>query len=155
MITPIAPLLDIDLNTVDTSMPLIGQGETVDFVLFKVEQKETEKKDGLFLSIQHKSTSPAKSVKNETLNPGVFVFGNLMLNPTGKGTWDMVNRNIAELTQGVGLSCTLNEFINGAWQQLQGRLVKAKVNYIPEGPDKKGVHRKAKNEIALYLKQGQ
>ena len=155
MLTPIAPPLDVDLNTIDTSLPLIASGEIVDFQLFKIELKETNKKDGLMLNIQHKSVSPTKSVKGETLNPGVFVFNNIMLNPIGKSTWEMVQRSIAELTQAAGLSTTLNDFINSGWKQLQGMNVKAKVSYIPEGPDKGGVIRKAKNEIAIYLKQGQ
>jgi hypothetical protein len=155
MITPIAPPLDIDLNTVDTSMPLIANGEVVDFNFAKIEVKETNKKDGLYLNVDLKTVSPTKSVKNETLNPGMHVFATLMLNPTGKGTWEMVQRNIAEVTQATGLSCTLSEFINGGWQQLQGRNVRAKVAYIPEGPDKTGTVRKAKNEVAVYLKQGQ
>jgi len=147
----IAPPLDIDLNSVDTSMPLIADGQLVDFTLVKVEKVKT-KAGGDMLSIQHKSITPTKAADGKDLFPGVLVFGNLNLAPSGKGTWDMVVRNIAAITQAAGITGTLAEFLNGGWQQLQGKTVRGKVHYVPEGPDKTGVVRKAKNEISLYIK---
>ena len=147
------PPLDLDLNSVDTSMPLINNGEIVDFVIVKVEKKPTKDGKASMLSIDHKSTSVAKGLKNEDLQPGVHVFNNIMLAPTGKATWDMVVKNIAALTQAAGIATNLNDFLNGGYSALQGGAVRAKVGYTPEGPDKTGTMRRAKNEIAIYIKQ--
>jgi hypothetical protein len=35
----------------------------------------------------------------------------------------------------------------------QGQTIRALVNYVPEGPDKKGIIRKAHNEIGRFMKQ--
>lgn len=147
------PPLDLDLNSVDTSMPLINGGEIVDFIVAKVEKKKTADGKADFLALDLKSTSVAKGLKGDDLQPGVHVYDNVMLAPTGKATWDMVVKNIASVTQGAGIATNLNDFLNGGFSSLQGASVRAKVGYTPEGPDKKGVHRRAKNEIALYIKQ--
>lgn len=148
-----APPLDLDLNSVDTSRPLIRGNEIVDFLVAKIEVKPSKKDPtAKYLSIEHKSVSPTKSVKDEDLQPGIVVFNNIMLAPTGKATWEMVARNIAALTQSAGISQTLGEFINGGFNALAGATVRAKVSYIPEGPDATGVVRQAKNEIGFYIK---
>ena len=148
----IMPPLDLDLNSVDTSMPLINNGEIVDFTIVKVEKKTTKDGKTPMLSIDHKSVTPTRDVSGKELMPGVHVFNNIMLAPSGKGTWDMVARNIAGLTQAAGLQTTLGDFINGGFNTLNGAQVRAKIAYVPEGPDKTGTVRRAKNEIAVYLK---
>jgi hypothetical protein len=144
--------LDLDLNSVDTSFPLIENGAIVDFNIEKIEAKNTAVGTPM-LAFIFKSTSPAKSVQGEVLNAGVTVFHNLNLAATGKATPMMVTQNIAQLTQAVGYTGKLGEFINGGYMSMQGRSFRAKVAYIPEGPDKKGIMRRAKNEIALFIKQ--
>jgi hypothetical protein len=146
------PPLDLDLNSVDTSMPLIHDNEVVDFRIDKIEKKKTKDGKADMLAITHKSLSPTRGVKDETLQPGVMVFNNVVLAPTGKATWDMVLRNIAALTQAAGCQMSLGDFINGGFMTLQGATVRAKVAYTAEGPDKTGVVRRAKNEIGLYIK---
>lgn len=148
-----APPLDTDLSGVDTSLPLFADGSIVDFTLDKIEQKPTKDGKGVMLSIDHKSITAASTNDGKPLNPGAHVFNNVMLVPTGKADWDMVTRNVASITQAAGLNCTLVEFIKGRWMELQGKTVRAKLRFVPEGPDKTGVVRRAKNEVALYIKQ--
>jgi len=152
MQTTTAMPLDIDLNSVDTSMPLINNNEIVDLTVSKLEKKPTKTPGGQILSLEFKTATPCKSVKGEDLSPGVTVFHNINLVPTGKATADMVVRNIAQFTQAAGFSGTLADFINGGFATLQGKVVRAKVAYIPEGPDKTGVLRRAKNEISVFMK---
>lgn len=148
-----APLLDTDLSTVDTSLPLFADNSIIDFIIDKVEQKPTKDGKGVMLSIDHKSITAGNTFDGKPLNPGAHVFNNIMLVPTGKADWDMVTRNIAALTQGVGMSVSLADFIRGRWMELQGKTVRAKVSYVPAGLDRTNVMRRAKNEIALYIKQ--
>lgn len=144
--------LDQDLNTIDTSFPLIANGSIVDFTINKVEKKQNASKVDM-LAIELKSATPTTSVKGDQLLPGVTVFHNINLAPSGKATSQMVSANIAEYAQALGLSGTLGAFINGGYMATQGQTIRASVNYVPEGPDKKGVMRKAKNEIGRFMKQ--
>ena len=145
------PPLDLDLNTVDTSFPLIMNGELVGISIDKVENVLTAKQSNM-LKLTLKTTTSTKSIKNEVLNPGLTLFHNINLEPTGKGTWEMVVRNIASVTQPTGWQGNLQAFLNGGFMTLQGARCNAKVSYVPEGPDKTGTHRNAKNEIAAFLK---
>lgn len=144
--------LDIDLNSIDTSFPLIAAGAIVDMSIDKVEAATT-KANSPMLKLTFKSTTPVQSVKGDVLPPGVTVFHNLNLAATGKATPQMVAQNIAQLTQALCMSGTLGEFINGGYMTMQGKVVRAKIAYIPEGPDKSGTLRKAKNEISSFIKQ--
>lgn len=148
----IAPPLDLDLNSVDTSMPLINNGEIVEFELVKIEKRLTKDSKASILAIDHKSTTPTKGIKGEDLQPGVHVFNNIMLAPTGKATWDMVTKNIASIMQAAGISQTLGEFLNGGYSALQGARVKAKIAFKAEGPDKDQIVRRARNEVSVYIK---
>jgi hypothetical protein len=144
--------LDIDLNSIDTSFPLIANGAIADFVVEKIEAGTT-KANAPMLKLTLKTTSPVASVKGDTLNAGVSVFHNINLSATGKATPQMVAQNIAAFAQAVGLTGSLGEFINGGYMAAQGRPVRVKVAYIPEGPDKSGTLRKAKNEVGSFIKQ--
>lgn len=150
--TTVAMPLDTDLNQIDTSFPLAANGSVIDFSIDKVEKKQNASKVDM-LAIELKSASPTTSVKGDQLLPGAIkVFHNINLAPSGKATVQMVAANIGEFAQAVGLTGTLGEFINGGYMQAQGRQVRATVNYVAEGPDKKGINRKAKNEIGHFMK---
>lgn len=144
--------LDLDLNSIDTSFPLIANGAIVDLSIDKVEAATT-KANSPMLKLTFKTATPVQSVKGDNMAPGVTVFHNLNLAATGKATPQMVSQNIAQLTQALGMGGTLGEFINGGYMTMQGKVVRAKVAYIPEGPDKGGTLRKAKNEISSFIKQ--
>ena len=148
-----ASLLDLDLSSVDTSLPLIADREVVDFIVDGVEKKLTSKGDEM-VALKLKSITPTRSVKGEDLQPGVLVFHNINLVPTGKATMDMVVRNLAEVIQAAGLSgVTYQDFKSSRYTELQGKTLRARVAYIPEGPDKTGVVRRAKNEVGLFVRQ--
>lgn len=156
--------LNMSLNDMDTSIPHLASG-TYDLRIHKVEMKETSGKNGAapvpMLKLELKTVDAAKSVKDETLSPGQTVFNNIVLAPTGKSDWGMVGRNVAQLIQSAQFDVTPYgpnglEQIRAAttWHKmLEGRTVRAKVDYVPEGPDRSGVMRRAKNEVAYFVKR--
>lgn len=142
--------LDCDLTQIDTSMPLLAPA-TLDLKIAKVELKKT--KDGLtdMLNIEHKTVDMAKSVKDETLHPGVTLFNTLCLQPRGALTAEMVRRSGAELAQAAKVDPTFR-FLQH-YKTLEGKVVRAKVEVAPEGVDKNGKAFRAKNVVAYYVKQ--
>ena len=148
----VAMPLDMDLNSIDTSRPHIRNGELADLIIAKLEKKPTADNQGQILAIELKTASPTKSIKDEDLAPGVTVFHNINLVPTGKATVAIVANNIAEFAQSAKFQGSLGDFINGGYASLQGGSCKARIGYTPDGPDKKGILRRAKNEILSFVK---
>lgn len=152
MDTNIAPPLDIDLASVDTSMPLLV--ETIyDLRIDTAEIKKTNDGKGEIVNLVLVTTAPATSKVGEPLNPGVKVFDRAMTTPVGKATWAMVTQNLGAITQAAKLPPGVARLNNiPEWvPQLVGRTVRCKVGYEPEG-SKNGKSYKAKNTIAAYLK---
>jgi hypothetical protein len=142
--------LDIDCNSIDTSMPLIEDG-VYDLMFKKVEKKQTTSGEDM-LSLDIVTTGPTKSRDQKDLGPGVHVFDNCMFEPLGGSDWDMVTKNIASITQSAGLDTTRNAFINGRYIELQGRTFKARIGYAAAGISKKtGKEYKEKNTVSLYI----
>lgn len=145
-----APPLDLDLNTIDVSMPLLAPG-IYDLQFLKVEPKTT-KAGAAMLSFDLVTTAPAQSQDGTQLGAGIHVFSNVNLAPAGKATWEIVLRNIAAITQSVGLATTFGEFAANAPAMLQGKVARVKVDVSPAGTDKNGKSFRAKNEISNWLK---
>lgn len=146
-----APPLDTDLGSVDTSMPLVENG-VYELRVDKVEIKETSRKDGRFISLDMVTTAPSKGRKGEDLGPGVHIFDNVMCNPTGKGTWDMVKRNLGALVQAGAVQGATIGNIDSWVPQLTGRVLKVRVGYEPAGVDRNGKAFREKNTAELYIK---
>ncbi len=156
--------LNMSLNDMDTSIPLLAT-DTYDLRITKAEVGETKGANGAakvpLLKLELVTQDPAKSVKDESLPAGQKVFTNIMLAPTGKSDWGMVGRNVAAFIQSAQFD--LSPYGSNGMDQLravptwhkmlEGRTVRAKVSYVPEGPDKTGVHRQAKNEVAYFSKR--
>lgn len=150
-----APPLNLDLASVDTSLPLIADG-IYDFRVEKAEIKETNAKDGKYINLDLVTVAPSKSVKGEDLGPGVHVFDSVMMNPTGKGTWEMVNRNLAMLVQAAAFppGTARRDNIPEWAQQLTGRTLRISIGFVPAGiSQKNGKPYRAKNEVVLYIKK--
>lgn len=147
-----APPLDLDLNTVDTSMPLIADNSIVDLQIAKVEKKPTKTPGVEMLNLDMITTTPSKAQDGADLGAGIHVFHNLLLHPSGKGTWEMVARNIAALTQAAGIQTTYGDIIANPIAVLQGQNVRAKLKVQPEGVDKNGKSFRAKNEVSVFMK---
>jgi hypothetical protein len=148
-----APPLDLDLNTVDTSMPLIAEGSVADFRFVKVEKRNTATPGVTMLSLDAVTASPTKAQDGNDLGEGIHVFHNLVLSPSGKANWDMVIRNIASVTQSCGVSCTYAELCDNAPALLQGKTFRARVGISPAGVDRKtGKSFRAKNELTVFMK---
>lgn len=147
-----APPLDLDLNSVDTSMPLIADGSIVDLQIAKVEKKDTKTPGVQMLSLDMTTTTPCKAQDGADLGAGIHVFHNLVLAPSGKGTWDMVARNIAAVTQAAGVATTYGDLVANPVVVLQGQNVRAKIKVVPEGVTKEGKAFRAKNEVSVFMK---
>ena len=146
--------LSMDLTSIDTSMPLL-KAEKYDLLVAKVEMTRT--KDGLarMLKIELKTTTPGVSVKDEPIGAGVTIFDQLVLDVKGKMTADMIARSVASLVQAAGLSGNIRLDNVQEWHQmLSGKIVRAKVAFVPEGVNvATGKSFPPKNEINYYVKR--
>jgi hypothetical protein len=156
--------LNMSLNDMDTSIPLLDKGD-YDLRITKVELTKTAGKNGAtpvaMLKGEAVNVDPGLTPKGDVIPAGQGkLFFNVVLAPTGKLDWGMVGRGVAEIVQSTKLDLspygsTGIDQINAAatWhKQLEGRVGRAKVAYVPEGPDKGGVVRRAKNEITYWSK---
>ena len=147
-----APPLDLDLSTVDTSMPLIADGSIVDLTIAKVEKRNSTTTPGLqMLSLDMVTQGPTKAQDGADLGAGVHVFHNLNLSPSGKATWDMVARNLAQVTQAIGLAVKYQDIVDNGTALLQGQTLRAKLKVVPEGV-RNGKSYRAKNEVSVFMK---
>src|SRR5438445_12493908 len=99
--TPVSAPLDLDLATVDVSLPLLKDNELYDLRIEKAEIKQTAAGQDM-IHLDMVTTNGAKSMKGDDLGAGIHVFDNLMTVKTGKSTDEMVVRNVASLVQAVG-----------------------------------------------------
>ena len=148
--TIVAPPLDLDLNTVDTSLPLLAPG-IYDLQIAKVEPKQSKAGAAMF-SLDLVTTGPAESQEGTQLGAGIHVFSNLNIAPSGKSTWEIVIRNIAAVTQSAGIQTNYGEFAANGPALLQGKVCRCKVGIVPAGTDKNGKSFRAKNEIEVWMK---
>ena len=146
-----APPLDLDLNSVKTDMPLLAPG-IYDLQITVVTPKQS-KAGSPMLAVELRTTAPAQAQDGSQLGAGIPVFENLNLAPSGKGTWDMVLRNVASVTQACGLNTSWGEFTANAAALLQGQTVRVKLDIEPAGTDKTGKSFRAKNVIAVWMKR--
>ena len=144
-----APPLDLDLNSIDTSMPLLAEG-IYDLQVATVTQKTTAANLPM-LSLDLVTTAPAQAQDGAQLGAGVHVFHNLNIQPSGKATWEMVLKNIAQVTQSVGIATTYGELVANP-NMLLGKVARCKVVCVPAGVSKTGKAFKAKNEISTFMK---
>lgn len=150
--------LNEDLMSLETSMPLLESPNNYDLKVEKVEVKASGK-GAAMLHLELSTTAPANSMpdhtgKVSTLQPGVRVFDNIMLEATGKATMDMVKRSVAALLQaavipGLGSIAAVRSTPN----LLQGAVLRCKVGYEKDGTGTNGKAYPAKNVIMTYLKK--
>lgn len=162
-VTQSAPPLDGDLGSVNTERPLLQDGY-YDLRIAKAELKPT-KAGGQMISLEYETLAPAKTMDQRDVGPGIKVFDNLNIAPTGKATWQMVIENVAVVAKAVGFvkekgwnwaqygANTEAQVKNAqAWiPQLLGRTFRAKVGNEPAGTDKNGKAFRAKNKIVTYV----
>ena len=144
-----APPLDLDLNSIDTSMPLLAEG-IYDLVVAGVTSKSTAAGSPM-LSLDLVTAAPAQAQDGSQLGAGIHVFHNINLQPSGKSTWEIVARNIAEVVQSLGVQTTYGDLTANP-QMLVGKTARAKVVCVAAGVSKTGKAFKAKNEVNNWLK---
>lgn len=147
------PPLDLDLATVDISVPLIADG-IYEVRIVKAEVKPTAK-GGRMIHIDHVTTAPAQSRTGTVLGAGVHLFNNVNVVPTGKATWEMIAKSVGSLVQGAEFPPGVARLDNvDQWAPtLVGKTVWAKVVYKPAGVSPQGKSFKEANEIAYYTKR--
>jgi hypothetical protein len=86
----IEPLdLDIDLNNVDTTMPIVPAGLR-DLRIKSVDKVENKAKDGYNLKVVFETVDPVESLQGKELKPGFPLTRYFSLQPSKKegSTWD-------------------------------------------------------------------
>lgn len=146
--------MDIDLSSVDVSRPLLKGNLPYDFKIVKAEIKPNANGTTKRLEVELATTAPAESVNGEQLQPGVRVFHGVNLSPSGKSTWEIVTRGVAELIQSLPGGIPGAKIGNAdAWhKQLEGKNLRARVIFKPEEQGKDGKSYRAKNEISTFVK---
>jgi len=154
-------LLDTDLSSIDTSFPVIASG-IYDLVIKDSKVEPNKAGDGDLWTVQLATTTPVQTIKGETLAPGQVVFNRMSLKPTDKYTKDAIAKNVARFLQavkptvaGIKASDLFDGGIKTKCKVLAGRMVRAKVDALPEGrTDKKtGKTLDASNEISKFFVQ--
>lgn len=154
---PVAPMipppLDVDLATVDISMPLLADG-IYDLRIVKAEIKPTAG-GGRMIHLDHVTTDPAMGRTGAPLGAGVHLFNNVNVVPSGKATWEMVAKSVGGLVQAAEFPAGVARLDNvEQWTpMLVGKIVRAKVVYKPAGVSKNGKAFKEANEIQYYTKR--
>ena len=152
MDTTMAPPLDMDLNSVDTSLPIIQDSDTIQEVQVAECTVGTSKSNLPMLKLRLDTIAPTTSTEGKPLGPGIPVFETLMLQPSGKSDWGMVTRNVGAVVQGLlGRPVQWGDFVANAATLLQGQTGRVKIGVEPAGTDKNGKAFKAKNVIKLWL----
>jgi hypothetical protein len=133
-------------------MPLLADG-IYDLQVAGVTSKNTAANQPM-LSLDLITTGPAQAQDGSQLGAGIHVFHNLNMQPSGKATWEIVGRNIAEVTQAMGFGP--GQLTYGALlanpQILMGKTPRCKVVCVPAGVSKAGKAFKAKNEVSNWMK---
>jgi hypothetical protein len=150
-----APPLDINFADVPTDFQLVVDG-FYDLRIDEVKVSPTSK-GGKMLKFVFSTTTPAKSIRGDQLNPGVKLFHNQNITPSGKATWDMIIKGpsgIAALFQHTGLAGEINmtNMETLGVQRLHGRTIRCSVGMEPAGTTPEGKSFREKNVIKYYTK---
>ena len=143
-------LLDVDLGSVDTSMPLLAPG-IYELKVEKAELANTKDGQGRMLNLELSTTAPAQSNTGDDIGAGVRVFHGVLFTPKGKMTADMVKRSMGEVVQSAAMSVKLGE-IDQWHKQLEGKVLKTRVVVEPERSGPNGETYRARNSVKAFLK---
>ena len=155
------PMLDLDLNTLETSLPVIKPG-IYELVIKNAEIiQPTVAGKAPALKLTMESTTPLESVpdaegKVTQVEVGHPFFAQTQLAPTGKASWKMVAQNIAQVTQALRprIEGKLSLPVDPWFKQLEGRTVRVKVAALPsrENPKQPGSMLRATNQVDEWYK---
>lgn len=154
------PLLSTDLNTIETTLPIVTPG-IYELRITKSEiinLNESTKVPSWKLTME--TTAPTSTVDGKPVDPGHPIFSQTQLAPTGKATQKMVVQNVAQIVQ------ALRPRLDGAismgsvtdpipWhKQAEGRMIRVRVEALParENPKNPGQFFRATNQISEFLK---
>ena len=125
---PTPSILDEDLSSVDTSMPVLRE----DIYLLEVtDAKEVPTNDGKgqMLTITLKTVEDGIATNGYAINKGFPVFARTSITPTEKYPKDRIRMEVAKICQAIGVK-TIKPFAD-----LKGKLVKVKIKVRPERTD--------------------
>jgi hypothetical protein len=149
-------LLSMDLNSIETSLPVI-RSDIYECRIAKseiVRAEDPAKADAWKLTLE--TTTPAVDKDGKPVEPGHPLFVQTQLKPTGKSTMKMVVQNIATIVQALRprLDGQVTLPIDPWYKQLEGRLVRVRVTALParENPKVPGQMFRATNQVDEWLK---
>jgi len=158
-------LLDLDLNSVDTSFPIIKAG-IYDMTIKESTVSDNKAQDGKNWVIKLATTIPTTGIKGESFDIGQVVTTQLSLKTkSDKKTEDQMKeiivKNAARILQAIKppvSGITGKDLFNGDFEvkckALQGRNVRVKLDALPERRDKdSGKTLSPSNDVAQYIKQ--
>jgi hypothetical protein len=145
-------ILDMDLATVETSRPLIIAG-LYDLTIKDAVIEPSGKTPPIpLLKLTLTTTSSTQSDKGESVDPGLELYHNCSLQPSGKATVKMIAQNVASIVQAVGLTGVTLGTVADWHKQLCGRLVRCRVTIRAE-QTRDGKTYGPRNEIQDFIKQ--
>lgn len=149
-------LLSMDLNTIETKLPIIVSGiYECRITKSEIQQSENQSKSPAW-KLTLETTAPVQSVpsaegKVVTVEPGHPLFMQTQLRPTGKSTMKMVVQNIAQIVQGLRprIDGTISMPIDPWYKQAEGRMVRVRVLALPaqDNPKVPGQTFRARNQV--------
>jgi len=157
-------LLDLDLNSVDTSFPIIKAG-IYDMVIKESSVADNKASDGKNWVFKLATTIPTDGVKGEKFDIGHIVTSQLSLKTKSeKKTEDQMKeiivKNAARILQAIRppvTGITGKDLFDGSFEvkckALQGRMIRVKLDALPERKDKEsGKTLSPTNDIAQFIK---
>lgn len=119
-------ILDEDLSSVDTSMPLLTKA-IYDMSIDDISLVENKAKTGQNLKIKIKTTTDAVSTRGEPIRSGWPLTTYISLVPTEEYTKDSINRALARFMKAVeGKATSINPI-----SRFKGKIVRVSVDISP------------------------
>jgi hypothetical protein len=153
-------LLDLDLTSVDTSFPVIRSG-LYELIVKDSDVVRNNADNGDLWVLKLSPTTDCQDTKGAPMKAaGVTIFHRVGLSTTEKYPPEAVAKNVARVIQSIKpvvTGITTRDLFDGSFKTkckaLQGRMLQAKVEALPEGKDKSsGKSLPPRNEISQLVK---
>lgn len=153
-------LLDLDLNSIDTSFTVVKSG-MYDLIVKESSVEKTSSGEGDMWVVKLATIKEAMTQKDgSVVAPGHTLFHRVGLTQTDKYTLEGVAKNVARVVQAIKpavLGISVRDLSDGSFatkcKLFEGRMLQAKVEALPEGRDKKtNKSLPPRNELSQFVK---
>lgn len=149
-------LLSMDLNTVETSLPVLKPGTYECRIAVSEIEQPTDPAKAASWHLRLETVGPATDVDGKPVDPGHPFFTQCQLAPTGKATMKMVVQNIAQVVQALRprIDGQITLPIDPWHKMVEGKVVRVEVESLPrrENPKAPGSFFNATNRVARFYK---